>query len=150
MKILNKNLHLFFLNPLQGVITDEGKSSGCLTSAPRDAAASISTTMFSVKRLRVVSWRPASSRKGPFTASPPAPAHAWCLATLITTPSTASSTISRALAPTCLLGLAGRWQGCPTSVWRPRMRTVAWPQFPGSGMSQWMCMVTESYYPKAV
>lgn len=140
----------FFQHPLQGVITDEGKSSGCPSSAPRDAAALILTMMFSVKRRRVVSWRPASSKKGPFTASPPAPAPVWCLETLITTPSTASSTTSRAPAPTCWLGLAGRWRGCPTSVWRPRMRTVASPRFPGSGMSQWTCTVTESCYPKAI
>lgn len=126
-----KFLYLSFLHPLQGVITEEGKSSGCLTSAHSDAAALTSTTRFSAKKLHAGSWRPASSRKGPFTASRPAPALVWYLATLITTPSMASSITFREPAPTCLLGPAGRWKGCLFSVWRPKMRTVGSHLFPG-------------------
>lgn len=142
--------HLSSLHPLQDVITDEGKFSGCLISVHRDAAASTLTMKCSAKRLHVGSWRPASSRRGPFTASRPAPALVWYLATLITTPSMASSTTSREPAPTCWLAPVGRWQGCPSSAWRPRMRTVGSPQFPGLEMSQWRCTITESCYPKAV
>ena len=137
-------------HPLQGVTTDEGKTSGCLISACSDAAASTLTTRFSANKLHAGSWRPASSRKGHFTASQPVPAPAWYSATLTTTPSTASSITSRVPAPTCWLDPAGRWQDCPSSVWRQKMRTGEFPLFPGSEMSQWKSMVTVSCYPKAV
>lgn len=143
------NTPLSFLHPLQGVTTDKGKSSGCLTSVHSDAAALTLTTRCNAKRLRAGSWRPASSRKEPFTASRPAPALVWCLATLITTPSMVSSITSREPAPTCWLGPAGRWRGCLSSAWKPKMRTVESPLFLGLEMLQWRCMVTESCYPKA-
>lgn len=145
-----KCLCLSFLYPLQGVITDEGKSSGCLTSVHRDAAASTLIMRCSAKRLHVGSWRHASSRKEPFTASRPAPALVWYLETLITTLSMVSSTTSRGPARICWLGPAGRWQDCPSSAWRPKMRTVGLLQFPGFETSQWKFMTIGSCYPKAV
>lgn len=147
MKFWNE---LPFLRCFQGVITDEGKSFGCLTSAYNGAAALTSTMTCSARQLHVGSWRPVSSKRGPFTASRPGPVLAWYLVTLITTHLMASSITSKELAPTCWLGRAGRWQGCLSSVWRPKMKTVGLPLFPGSKMSQWRCMVTESCYPKAV
>lgn len=121
-------------HPLQGVTTGAEKSFGCLISVHSDAAALTSIMMYSVVRLRVGSWRPASNRKEPFTVSQPAPALVWCLVILITTPSMASSITSRAPAPTCWLGPAGSLQACPSSVWRPKTRTVEVLQFLGFEM----------------
>lgn len=144
MTFWNQVLQLLsFLHPLQDVITDVEKSFGCLTSVHSDAAALTLTTRCSAKRLHAGSWRPASSRKGPFTASRPAPALVWYLATLITTPSMASCITSREPAPTCWLGPAGRLRGCHSSAWKPKMRTVESPLFLGFEMSQWRCTVTE-------
>lgn len=144
------SLSLSFLHPLQGVITDEEKSSGYLISAHSDAAALTSTMRFTAKKLHAGNWRHASNKKEPFTASRLVPALAWYLATRITTHSMAYSITSRVPAPTCWLGPAGRWQGCHSSAWRPKMRTVESPLFRGSEMLRWRCMVTESCYQKAV
>lgn len=148
---LNQVLQLESLLPsIQGDFTGVEKSFGCLTSVHSVVAALTLTMRCSAKRFHVGSWRPVSSRKAPSTANQPAPALVWSLATLITTPSMASSIISREPAPTCWLGPAGRSRGYPSSVWRPKMRTVVSPLCPGSEMSPWRCTVTESCYPKEV
>lgn len=133
---------------LQGVFTVVEKSSGCLSSAPSDVAASTLKTSCGARRLHVGRWRPVSSRKEPFTASPPEPALVWCSETPITTPLMGSSITSREPAPTSWLAPAGSWRGCPSSAWRLRTRTAGCPPSRGSEMSQWRCTDTEFCCPK--
>lgn len=139
---------LLFCPRLQDVFTAVVKSSGCLTSVPSDAAALTLKTRCTARRLHVDSWRPVSSRKEPFTASRPEPALVWCSETPTTTPLMGSSITSREPAPIFWLDLAGRSWGCPSSVWRLRMRTAGCPPSRGLEMSRWRCTDTEFCCPK--